>query len=250
MTDLKKQYQMDYKVPPDMRVYAIGDIHGMVDMLDELHHKISIDLVQNPIKQTVFVYLGDYVDRGQNSKAVINKLIERQHIQDDIERHFLLGNHEQAMLEFMISPYSGSNWLNYGGDKTLQDYGVPTGEPPFSMRDYEYFSQAMGDYIPAAHMEFLKGLELSITIGDYIFVHAGINPEKPISQQDKRDLTFIREPFLSWQKPFEKCVVHGHTPVDQPDIRSNRINVDTGAVYNGQLTAVALENNIARFLNI
>ncbi len=234
-------------VPPGLCVYAIGDVHGRSDLLDEMHHLILADSDQlTPGTEKVLVYVGDYVDRGLESSDVLDMMIEDP--LPDFHSVHLVGNHDAWFLSFMVDPTIGASWLRYGGDATLQSYGVRIGT---IHDDIGYFRELQADLkerVPAEHVEFLKSLELTYEIGDYLFVHAGVRPTVPLDKQSPDDLLWIREPFLSCTADLGKIVVHGHTVEAGPMVRMNRIGIDTGACWTGCLTCVALEEDRYRFL--
>ncbi len=230
---------------PGLRIYAIGDIHGRFDLLERLTSKIRGDLDESPAARTIEIFLGDYVDRGPQSREVIEWLIESPPLAN--ERICLLGNHEDMLLRALDSTSVMSNWLFNGGGETLLSYGVKTrgfgGES--ALIDLQHGLRAA---LPATHLEFLASLRRMVAIGPYLFVHAGIRPGRRPEDQDPDDLVWIRKPFLDSDADFGCIVVHGHTPVDRPDVRKNRINTDTGAVFTGCLTCLVLEGTERRFL--
>jgi len=222
-----------------VRIYAIGDIHGRADLLAELLSRIDTDLQANPIERALHVFLGDYIDRGANSAAVIDLLIDRATTQELI---CLKGNHELYLAEFLADPSILTVWAQYGALPTLTSYGV---EPIFSAsaKEQEKLAVELGKALPKSHMEFFAGLKPSLTFGDFFFVHAGVRPGIPLEKQVPQDLLWIRDDFLLHEGAFEKIVVHGHTPVREADIRPNRINIDTGAYATGRLTCLRLERD-------
>ena len=230
-------------VPPDCRVYAIGDIHGQSALLDDLLGRIERDGMGRS-EANVLVFIGDYVDRGGDSKGVIELLLN---LPPNFTTHFLRGNHDQALLDFLADPGSFPIWKDYGADETLASYGVPT---PAS--DAEAALRRTRDWLqeslPARHLRFFETLKSCATIGDYYFAHAGVRPGVPIEQQEERDLMWIRDEFLNSRASFGKIVVHGHTPANAPVVRPNRIGIDTGAYLTGHLTALVLEGTRRRFL--
>ncbi|MEG6509846.1 metallophosphoesterase family protein [Methyloligella sp. 2.7D] len=225
-------------VPEDLRVYAIGDIHGRLDLLDVLLAKIAEDIEASPQSRAELVFLGDYVDRGQDSKGVIERLLSKTL---PAPATCLRGNHEELMLDFLRAPQYGQPWPEpAGGLATLNSYGVAgdaISHNPEAVRD-EFLRK-----IPSSHLQFFETLQLTAEIGDYFFVHAGVEPGVPLDRQDVRDLLWIREPFLNHEGGFGKVVVHGHTPRDRVVMRANRIGVDTGAFMSGRLSAVVLAGN-------
>ena len=248
-----------YTVPENMRIYAIGDLHGYADLLDKMHAAIVADASDGAANDAPgdvrIVYLGDYIDRGPDTKGVIDLLIESRDRDDGFKKTFLKGNHEAGMYEFMDDPVH-ARWLNWGGIETLASYGIVFDDPTdISAEQKIEAADAMRRDIPSVHFEFLESLELSATFGDYFFAHAGVDPLKGVDEQAEDDLTRIRQPFLSWHenllyKPFDKRVVHGHTPSNEPIERPHRIGVDTHAYESGVLTAVVLEGEDVRFLSV
>jgi len=233
-------------VPDGTRVYAIGDIHGRADLLDQLHQKIREDAQRSDAHRRVIVYLGDYVDRGLDSKGVIDQLLADQ--MPGFEKVFLKGNHEDAFLKFLAEPEFGRKWKYYGGLETLMSYGVkalPLKDEP------EAFVAARDELakdFPSAHMDFLGGLGHWHEEGDFFFAHAGVRPGRSLTEQANEDLMWIRDEFLTSDEDFGKVVVHGHTPADQPVERSNRIGIDTGGYITGILTCVVLDGAERRFI--
>ena len=234
-------------VPAGRRVYAIGDIHGRADLLERLIIRLRNDADQMETGTTAtLIFLGDYVDRGFQSREVIDFLLSDACC--GFETVFLKGNHELAMLEFLKDPSTGPRWATYGGAETLVSYGVqPPGpdEPPESWRRAcEEFSKAL----PDAHLQFLTRLPVSVRLGDYLFVHAGVRPDVPLDAQSETDMLWIRDDFINDHKLFDAVIVHGHTPVNVPYRDARRIGVDTGAYMSGRLTAVRLEGERVDFL--
>jgi Calcineurin-like phosphoesterase len=228
------------RVPDGTRIYAIGDIHGRADLLDALFKRIDESLKDSPVEQVIQVLLGDYIDRGPNSRDVIDILIARrqqQHI-----TFFLKGNHENYLMRLLSDPSTLPEWLQAGGVNTLLSYGV---RPAISddVQGQEELVEAFRGAFPDNHRRFMQGLALSFTCGDYFFAHAGVRPGIPLNQQHPHDLLWIREDFLRHEADFGKIVVHGHTPARQPEIRSNRINIDTGAYATGLLTCLVLQGD-------
>jgi serine/threonine protein phosphatase 1 len=232
-------------VPDGLRVYAIGDIHGRLDLLEQLLEMIDQEAAGAPGKQVIRIFLGDYIDRGSASAGVIERLIEIR--QRDPGAVFLRGNHEQVLLEFLDSPERYESWRAFGADETLISYNVAP--PAFEdLRAYEETRNALRLELPPEHLAFVNATAYSKVIGDYLFVHAGIRPGVFLGEQRPHDMMWIRDEFLNSPAKFEKIVVHGHTPRDKPDIRPNRIGVDTKAYKSGRLTALALEGTQKRFL--
>jgi serine/threonine protein phosphatase 1 len=238
----------DPAIGPGKRIFAIGDIHGRLDLLDLLLARISAGMAAASPRDNILVFLGDYIDRGPAARGVIERLcgLKREASWKSI---FLRGNHEHAILEFMDDPVSYGAWRSHGAAETLLSYGVMP--PRFENR--QDFVRARDDFArkcPPHHLEFLSRLECSHIEDDYIFVHAGIRPGVAIADQAQEDLMWIREDFLTHRRPFEKFVVHGHTPSPAPVILSNRICVDTGAHATGRLTALVLEGEHRSFMDV
>lgn len=226
-----------------LRVYAIGDVHGCIKELRQMIEHIDSDQALFPSEQAKLIFLGDYVDRGPANRDVIEYLIELQSSERDIV--FLRGNHDQKVLLFLKEPKrTGKDYLKWGGDATLRDYGI-------EINDYDTMQAAVDIFtknFPKSHKRFFKSLEYSYQLDDYFFCHAGVRPETPLDEQSKHDLCWIRSEFLFHEEPFEKVIIHGHTIVDEPEVKSNRINVDTCCYDTGRLTAVVLEGKSHRFL--
>ena len=235
-------------VPSDQIHYAIGDVHGRLDLLRSLLKSITADAERSPSKTVHLVFLGDYVDRGKESRGVIELLTV---LKRDGRGHVvaLKGNHEEALLGFLADPSTGAAWAEHGGRETLKSYNV---DPPRSMTDMEGWIVARDAFaaaLPPAHLDFLQELQLFATVGDYIFVHAGVRPGVPIERQDAHDLLWIRKDFMEAPRAFERTVVvHGHTPAAEPAEGPGRIGVDTGAYATGVLTAVRLEDDRRSFI--
>jgi len=235
----------DAPLPERGRLYVIGDIHGRADLLDSVIERIRLDLAARPTSDALTVTLGDYVDRGPDSRRVLDRLSRNPFPTDYLA---LKGNHEELMTAFLDDPSIADHWRRCGGLETLHSYGVPVN---FLMRgrDYEIAAEAFRQALPVSHRGFLASLRMSLTIGRYFLCHAGIRPGVPLQRQSEEDLLWIREPFLESTADFGKIVVHGHTPAEQPEVLPNRINLDTGAYMTGRLTCAALEGERVRFLS-
>jgi serine/threonine protein phosphatase 1 len=223
-------------IPPGERVYAIGDIHGRLDLLTKVARAIEEDDDARGEADTTIILLGDLIDRGPDSAAVIDMARawkRRRNVR------ILAGNHEEMFLLAFYKLNAFKNFLRIGGRETVLSYDIDIDE--FRAADLERAQQMMIDAVPLDHREFLHDFESAIRIGDYLFVHAGINPERPLADQKKHDLRWIREPFLSHKNDYGCVVVHGHTVTDDVVIRPNRIGLDTGAFMTGKLTALGLE---------
>lgn len=246
-----KIFTVEYALPAGLRIYAIADIHGYLAILDVMHEEIARDLLEGDAPQKVLIiYLGDYIDRGPQSAGVIKRLIERQNRGDGISKVFLRGNHEIGMLDFMRNPYSGNGsvWLEWGGLETLLSYGISIKGGIFLPSEREAVAKELFKVMPPEHFAFFNRLESCFRIGGYFFTHAGVDPNMPLNKQSAQDLTCIREPFLSWNKPLEMMVVHGHSIVPEPVILPHRIGIDTGIYISLTLTAAVLEGNTVRFI--
>ena len=236
----------DPLLPAGLRIYAIGDIHGRFDLLQALAAEIRRDIGSAPA-QTVEIYLGDYVDRGPQSRDVVEWLIASEPICR--RRICLIGNHEEMLLAARSDVFAMQNWLLNGGSQTLASYGMEVGSCG-SFAALEAAQKALAAAVPPAHFDFLAGLSRRAEQGRYLFVHAGIRPGVALSDQDPQDLVWIREPFLSSRADFGRIVVHGHSPAEEPEQLPNRINVDTGAFLTGILTCAVLEGSEQRFLQV
>ena len=231
-------------VSAGLRIYAVGDIHGRLDLLDDMMDRIDADVVERPHADIKLVFLGDYVDRGRESAGVLFRLLE-------ISLHYsticLKGNHEAMMLAFLGDASVLQTWAPLGGLTTLQSYGLAPRLQP-SAAQSAALARDLQQTLPADHLVFLKSCPLPHVSGDYVFVHAGLRPRRPIGKQIEEDLLWIRDDFTLYDQPHEKFVVHGHTPVMAPDVRTNRINIDTGAYATGRLTCLVLEGDQRRFV--
>ncbi len=234
------------RIPPGLRIYAIGDIHGRIDLLDALLEMILANERSQPAKRPVLIFLGDYIDRGPDSCGVVDRLIED--IPPAFTSIFLRGNHEEMMVRCFRTPDYFDTWADNGGLATAQSYGVEVDADERRSVDAKSVLDKLERNLPQAHRAFYSGLRISVTLGDYLFVHAGIRPGVPLDRQAERDCLFIRDEFLDFQGSFGKIVVHGHTPVQTPEIRRNRIAIDTGGFFTGRLTALCLEENNRKFL--
>ncbi len=223
------------------RIYAVGDIHGRLDLLTELHGKIRADMARKPARRTTIVHLGDYVDRGPDSAGVIAHL--RTASFPGAECLFLRGNHEQFMIDYMTSDVGGDSWIANGGLETLQSYGISMANPSLKGG-----SAMLRRSVPRDHHTFFAETALMHRVGGIVFVHAGIDPTRTLDRQRPADLMWIREKFLHHPADLDALVVHGHTPRDVPEVTRWRINVDTGAWFSDRLTAAVFEPGHVRFL--
>jgi serine/threonine protein phosphatase 1 len=226
--------------PRGSRAYVVGDIHGRLDLLDQLLAMIHDELERRPATRTRLVFVGDLIDRGPKSAQVIERLRTYRH--HNVRPLFLLGNHEEVLLRILAGDKSLiESWLKFGGLQCLESYGVD----PSLARSKEPVELVgiIQQAIPAKHAEFLKSFIDSCRFGDYLFVHAGIRPGVELDQQRQTDLRWIREPFLFDDTDHGFVVVHGHTIRTEVEERPNRIGIDTGAYRTGVLTALAIEGS-------
>jgi serine/threonine protein phosphatase 1 len=227
------------RLPDCIRIYALTDIHGCSDLLRAMFAVIDRDLVTIGRRRAIHVFLGDYIDRGPDSSGTIDLLIERGRKHESI---FLKGNHEVFLFEVLRNPEMLQNWRQYGGLQTLSSYGIQPPLNPTAKEQKELIDQ-LSFAIPQHHRMFFERLRPSFVCGDFFFVHAGIKPGLSLANQREEDLLWIRDEFLFSEKKHEKYIVHGHTPVREPDIRLNRANIDTGAYATGNLTLLTIQGN-------
>ncbi|MGD9502473.1 MAG: metallophosphoesterase [Methyloceanibacter sp.] len=236
------------ELPKGQLLYAVGDIHGRLDLLRDLLQLIEDDAQSRAhATRRTLVFLGDYIDRGPDSSGVVADLIARAF--PGFDAHFLKGNHEAILLDFLDDPLHLGHWLMNGGQETMESYGVDTEALAAARAAPEAWREAFAAALPETHLRFFRTLKLSVTIGDYLFVHAGVRPGVPLAGQSEDDLVWIRRPFLDHAGSFGKVVVHGHTPAPLPVVRPNRIGIDTGAVFSDRLTALRLEDRARAFLH-
>jgi serine/threonine protein phosphatase 1 len=231
--------------PAGETLYAIGDIHGCRGELEQLLNRIT-DEISSSNATAHLIFLGDYVDRGPDSAGVLNRLIDGP--LPGSRQTFLMGNHEEAMLAALDGDLESlPGWLRYGGAETLESYGIGRAD---ILRAGADLPRMMREAVSEAHLEFLRGCHDYAQAGDYLFVHAGIRPGVPLSKQDPSDLRWIRDGFLEDEHTDHGVlVVHGHTIAEEPQLRSNRIGVDTGCYRSGRLTALVVEGSHRRFLS-
>lgn len=248
----RNDYPRGQTVPQGVRVYAIGDIHGQLDLLEQLHEKIREDLKTKPnASKTKIIYLGDYINRGTQSREIINRLLDKP--VENAHALYLMGNHEFALIQFLSGNMGYAEWLNWGGDQTLLSYDMDVVSPYADIAEIEALRTEFRTRIPTRHYHFLSKLQPYQVEGDYVFVHAGIRPGVPLHEQKLQDLILIRDEFLRNPVTCGKTVIHGHTVFKAPHIRKSRhridsIGIDTGAYNSGKLTAIVLENEGYHFL--
>ena len=234
-----------FRGPEDELVYAIGDIHGCRAELDLLLGRIT-DELSDVGRTGHLIFLGDYIDRGPDSAGVLDRLVEGPI--PGSRQSFLAGNHEEALLAILDGDIEALNgWLRYGGLDTLRSYGI---DRAAIVRLGSGLAAHMLEIIPSTHVDFLRACADYVQAGDYLFVHAGIRPGIPIGEQDSADLRWIRSGFLDDdQSNHGVMVVHGHSVAKEPEIRSNRIGIDTGCYRTGRLTALVIDGRETRFLS-
>ena len=233
------------KIADEMRIYAIGDVHGRGDLLQPMLARIDAYTSAYPTPRPILVFLGDYIDRGPSSREVIDQLVL---LNKQREVVFLEGNHEYYLMKFLKNPPFLTDWLRYGGLDTLRSYGIFP-KNYLELGEQELLATSLNLILHEnGHHDFLSNLRRSFVCGDFFFVHAGVRPGVPLDQQSQRDLLEIRNDFLSSKSDFGKIVVHGHTPVTRPDVRLNRINIDTGAYATGKLSCIIIERDEIRFV--
>lgn len=235
---LRRRRKQDKPHLPDgVRIYAFGDIHGRSDLLQNMFSVIDSDLMRNPVARPIEVFLGDYIDRGPNSASVLDLLIERGRRRETV---FLKGNHEAFFLEAISDPSKLDQWRQIGGLETLTSYGLQPSINPDAAEGERLIGELRA-VLPEQHLSFLNGLMPYFVSGDFLFVHAGVRFGIPLAEQREADLLWIRNEFLDRDANFGKFIVHGHTPVREPDLRQYRINIDTGAYATGNLTLLTIQ---------
>jgi len=234
------------RVPEGTRVYAIGDIHGRSDLLDLMHQMIGEDISAYRPPECHIIYLGDYIDRGHDSCGVLKRLSGPPPFA--MKRTLLMGNHEQMLLRFLEDGSNTALWRQFGGMETLLSYRIDV-NTALATPGFHGLGAELANRMPPQHLEFLRALVPAVSVGDYFFCHAGVRPGVALEEQRERDLLWIRDEFLHSGKSFGKMVVHGHSPVETPDFRANRINIDTAAYLTGRLTCLVLEDEEQRTLS-
>jgi len=235
-----------HAVPDGERVYAIGDIHGRLDLLDRLLDGIERDDAGRDPARTLIIFLGDLIDRGPDSRRVVERAMAVA--QGPRPVRFLMGNHEEVFLRAVEGDLRALRLLlRIGGRETILSYGVEAED--FRSLDFGPLATLLRQKVPAEHLSFLSGFEESIEVGDYLFVHAGVRPGVSLGDQSASDMRWIRDDFLRHRDSFGKVVVHGHSITNDVDVRSNRIGIDTGAYASGRLTALGLEKDERWFLS-
>ncbi|MEM7190178.1 MAG: metallophosphoesterase family protein [Pseudomonadota bacterium] len=229
----------DAQTPPGMRIYAIGDVHGCLGPLEAMHDAIEKDLELRPVDDWRLIHVGDYVDRGPESRSTLQYLVGLCATQP--RAICLLGNHDEMFVHAMKGGGPRVQaWLTHGGVQTLESYG-------FTRDGYErrlLDGAGFDDAVPRAHLAFIQSLPRSVSFGDYFFVHAGIDPSRSLANQDPDEMIWIRDRFLNDERELEKVIIHGHTPVRSVDVQPNRVGIDTGLVFGRSLTCLVLEGAV------
>lgn len=233
------------RVPDDVRLYAIGDIHGCDAQFARLLDLIDADHAGRPPKRQMIVLLGDLVDRGPDSAGVVERALRLSQSRPDVR--LIAGNHEELLLMSCDGDAQALRvFARHGGRETALSYGIDAAD--YDAADFAGLQDLLDSHVPPAHRALLAGMEGIVTVGDYAFVHAGVRPGVPLAEQKSEDLRWIRQRFLDHTEPFERFIVHGHTITETVDERPNRIGIDTGAYLGGPLTALALEGDERWFL--
>lgn len=256
LVNMKRAAKHKPLAPAKSRIYAIGDVHGRLDLLDTLLGQIAADATSPATPhRRVLVLLGDLIDRGPDSQGVLERIVHltqgrgfwRHLFKNDplagFELQILKGNHEESMLQFLAGDTDGEQWRANGGTEAIKSYGLDPQQSPNALR------AALLNALPRSHRRVLRDLKLSHIEGDYAFVHAGVKPNVPWAEQNPDDLLWIRTDFTKSNVDFGYCIVHGHSPVVSPEIRANRIAIDTKAWASGKLTCLVLEDTSQRFLS-
>ncbi len=233
------------RAPEGMRIYAVGDIHGRLDCLNDLIAQIERDR-EDFSGRCILVTLGDYIDRGPHSREVVERLMNP--LPADIESVCLMGNHEQALLRYFSDQPPLPGWLLYGGLQTLASYRIPYEHGTPSPERLERLKHLLREHFPQDHLDWIRRRPTYAEFGDYYFVHAGVNPSEPLHEQTDNWRLWIRDHFLHHPHPLEKIIVHGHTISPEPELLHHRIGLDTGAYASGRLTALVLEQDQRRVL--
>ena len=235
------------RVPDGSRVYAVGDIHGRRDLIEKIHDLIAADAAGSDVPRKVVVYLGDYIDRGEESRQVVDFLLDNP--LPDFENIYLKGNHEDVLIKFLSGTSIDPGWIYYGGDNTLCSYDVTVSSPFGNQWSLEQMQAHLKHNLPARHLEFYQTLQISHLEGDYCFVHAGVVPKVPLEKQEEENVLWIRDEFLNSKANHGRIIVHGHTIRSKPEVFPNRIGIDTGAYSSGILTCLVLQKDHQSFLH-
>lgn len=232
----------DARAPEGMRLYAIGDVHGCAGLLAGVHARIAADLERRPAADWRVIHLGDYVDRGPDSAGVLGLLLD---CRDSGHAEFLLGNHDGFLIDFLADSGTASFdlWMDNGGIEMLDSFGIDGMRAAHcgTARARSRLRAELIGAMPPGLAGFLAALTPMVRHGDYAFVHAGVQPGVPLARQEVADLIWIRHRFLRSEADHGAVIVHGHTPAEKAEVRPNRIGIDTGAVFTGNLTCLVLE---------
>ncbi len=233
---------------PPYTLYAIGDVHGCLDELLSAEERIREDILASETPGLV-IYLGDYVDRGRQSAGVLNHLSGLN--QDKRMRRLpLCGNHDSIFAAFARDPMNHLDWLDFGGRQTMLSYGIDIDELLTRGRGRpEEVARVLSQAIPARHLSLIEILPISLRVGPYLFVHAGVRPGVPLQEQTDEDMLWIREPFLATGPQLPLTVIHGHSPVSEPDFGPSRIGIDTGAYLSGKLSVLKIADGVPSLLH-
>jgi serine/threonine protein phosphatase 1 len=233
-------------LPAGLRLYAVGDIHGRNDLLEKMLRLIAADQLGWRGESRI-IFLGDYVDRGPHTREVLDILCKG--VYENLKFEALRGNHEDIVLRFFKDHSVAPGWFHYGGLQTLRSYGIDIPNATQDFDDIFRLRQTLDRAMPQTHKDFLAALPYTVRYGDYVFAHAGVHPNRPLGCQDPHHYMWMREPFLSCDQPLGFVVVHGHSIRMKPEIRINRIGIDTGAYVTGHLTCVVLQGEERRFIS-
>ncbi|MET3793910.1 metallophosphoesterase [Aquamicrobium terrae] len=239
------------RAPQGLRLYAVGDVHGRLDLLEAFHRHVAAEIEADAPPDWRVVHLGDYTDRGPDSKGVLAFLAEAQ--ARDTRNVLLAGNHDLGLLEFIDRPEPYGLFMTNGGIETAASYGVHWSRFGFPVEDQaalSAFHAALLAAMPPAHIDLLRSLTTSFACGDFFLCHAGVRPGIALERQSRDDLVWIRGEFHHHSGLYPKVIVHGHTPVAAVEVKPNRVNLDTGAYYTGRLSAMAVEAGDKRLLTI
>lgn len=247
LTGSPRSAKSGFCVPPGMRVYAVGDVHGRYDLFEAMLEQVEADVGDHPPENVRLVLLGDLVDRGPESARVVERA--RQLCQSSDSVRTLMGNHEEVFLRVLEGDAESLRFfLKIGGRPTLMSYGI-TDREILTLKSRDLIDLLL-TRVPPEHIEFLRGLENVIRYGDVVFVHAGVRPGVPIDEQKLSDLRWIRSEFLNSRSNHGALVVHGHNIVDEVEDHPNRIGIDTGAFATGRLTVLVMEGESRRFMTV
>lgn len=227
-------------------IYAVGDVHGCYAELRAAEQRIFADAANIPAERRIILYLGDLVDRGPQSADVLDHLAGEP--PPGFERLSLCGNHDESFLSFIDDPHANIGWLDFGGEQTLESYGIDLTRLSRHRSGTGGLGEIARATVPETHVSLLRRLPVSVRFGDVLFVHAGVRPSVPLDAQDDDDFMWIREPFVSEPNGLGITVVHGHTPANEPVFAPGRIGIDTGAFATGRLTVLRVFDGQATIL--